>query len=231
MQQQNLQELEQKALSFPEQALVYKVADQATLNKANDFLLAIKMMQKEINETFDPVIKKAHDAHKEAVAQKKKHEAPLKEAEGIVKGAIGSYLAEQRRLQEAAEAEARRLAKEAEQKRIDEENKQRAEAQEAIDEGDFDKARDILAKEIPPPEMPPVLASPPKPALEGVSVRTIWKFRIIDENAIPREYLKIDETSIGVVVRTMKDRTRIPGIEVYSEDSLAARVGIQETRV
>jgi len=231
MQQANLQELEQKALSFPEQARVFKVADQATLNKANDFLLVIKAMQKEINETFDPVIKKAHDAHKEAVAQKKKHEAPLKEAEGIVKTLMGVYLAEQRRLQVAAEEEARRLQREAELRKIEEENKQRAEAQEAIDDSDFDKAREILAKEVPAAEIIPMPITPPPPKLEGVSVRQIWKFRIIDENAIPREYLKVDEASIGVVVRTLKDRARIPGVEVYSEDSLAARVGIQETRV
>jgi len=231
MQQINLQELEQKALSFPEQARTFRVADQATLNKANDFLLTIKAMQKEINETFDPIIRKAHDAHKEAVAKKKKHEAPLKEAEGIVKALMGDYLAEQRRLQEAAEAEMRRLAREAEQKRIDEENKQRAEAQEAIDEGDFDKARDILAKEVPAAEIIPMPITPPPPKMEGVSVKKIWKYRIVDKNAIPREYLKIDEVSIGIVVRTLKDQTRIPGIEVYSEDSLSARCGIQETRV
>lgn len=86
--QPNQQELETRALSFPEQAMKFKIVDQSSLDNASNFLIAIKGMRKEIDETFDPGIKKAYEAHKAAVALKKKFEKPLYEAEATVKPMI-----------------------------------------------------------------------------------------------------------------------------------------------
>jgi len=52
---------------------------------ASEFLKKIKGVMKRIGETFDPIVTKAHSAHKEAIAQKNKHTAPLKKAEVILK--------------------------------------------------------------------------------------------------------------------------------------------------
>lgn len=230
MQQTNLQELEKKALGFPEQAQLLGVTDNVTLSTANDFLLSVKAMQKEINETFDPVIKKAHESHKEAINQKKKHEAPLKEAEKIVKGSIGSYVAEQERLRLEVEEEARKEREEAlrEFREAEEENKRKA--QEAIEDGNFDEASKILTQEKPEFIPPPAPVVSEAPSLEGVAIKKIWKFRVLDIRDVPREYLKVDEVKIGKVVRTFKGEMNIPGIEVYTEDSLAARSGGPEAR-
>ena len=45
-----------------------------------------KDLRAKIAETFDPIISKAHAAHKEAVGQKKKHDDPLEQAQRIIKG-------------------------------------------------------------------------------------------------------------------------------------------------
>jgi hypothetical protein len=58
-------------------------------------------------------------------------------------------------------------------------------------------------------------------SVEGVSKRTVWKFRITDEAAVPREFLLVDEKRIGQIVRAMKGETKIPGIEAYPETVLA----------
>jgi hypothetical protein len=56
-------------------------------------------------------------------------------------------------------------------------------------------------------------------------MRKVWKYRITDVNLIPRDYMQPNETMIGQIVRAGKDTTRIPGVEVYFEETLAARAG------
>ena len=56
----------------------------------------------------------------------------------------------------------------------------------------------------------------------GISMKQNWKFRVTSISAIPREYMMPDLVKIGGIVRTMKSGTRIAGIEVYAENTIAA---------
>jgi hypothetical protein len=193
------------------------VSDQESLSKANEFLLGIKQLRKEIEEVFGPIIEAAYKAHKEALAQKKKFEEPLLKAEQIVKQKIAGYLEEMERIRKQQEEERRRL--EEEKKRIEEETLKRlAEAKEDSEmENAIKVAEEKLAKI---PEIDVV----EKPHTVGLSMREVWKFEIIDESVIPREFLIPDLAKIGKVVQTLKSETRIPGIRVYSEKVLNARI-------
>lgn len=91
MQEESVEKLEQKALSIPDKVKTIEVKDNETLNVANRYLLDIKNFRSKIDEFFSPIIKKAHDAHKEALAQKKKIEQPLIDAELYIKHKISSY--------------------------------------------------------------------------------------------------------------------------------------------
>lgn len=64
---------------------------------------------------------------------------------------------------------------------------------------------------------------PPPPKAYGTSVRKNWKARVLDPNAVPREFLTIDDKKLGEYARTMKDQAKVPGVEFYAEDSLASR--------
>ena len=77
--------------------------------------------------------------------------------------------------------------------------------------------------DAPPTPVVPVILPPVAPKVAGISMRTTWKFRVVDEAAIPREYLKIDEAKIGGVVRAMKGGTKIAGVEVFEEKVVSAR--------
>ena len=222
MQQANIQELGQQALSFPEKASLYKVADQATLTKANEFLLSVKAMRKQINETFDPIIRKAHDAHKEVISKKKTFETPLIEAERIIKGEIGAYMTEQDRIRREAEEKARREREEAERKAKEEEERRLQKAIEAEEAGNIEAAENIL-NSIPSKPEQITTPIPMKPLTQGISIQTRWKFRINDVGKIPHEYMIPDEQKIGAVVRATKGQVQIPGVEIYSEDSVSAR--------
>ncbi|HCU25404.1 MAG TPA: hypothetical protein DF383_10315 [Deltaproteobacteria bacterium] len=206
-------ELETKALSVPDQARAIQITDTNTYTKAGELLLAIKDLRKEIDATFDPIVKKAHEAHKEAVAQKKKVEAPLAEAEGIIKPRIAAYQAEQERIRREEEA---RLREEARKR---EEEERLALALEAEKEGMPEVAEEIL--EVPAFVPPPVVPSS-TPKVSGISTRTVWKHRIINADLLPRQYLMPDEKALAAHGRALGSRAKVPGVEFYPEQVVAA---------
>ena len=217
MTETSLQKLEKEVTGFPDRARLIIVHDEKTLLGANGFLVAVKKMRKEINDTFDPIIQKAHQTHKEAVMQKKKYEEPLKKAEDMIKLQIAGYMTEQERIRK--EIEERLAREEAERKKIEEEKLKEAEALE--EEGFIEEAEKAL-EEIP---LPSTYIPPEKLKLNGTAIRKDWKWRVININQVPREYLIIDSSKITQLVKSTKGQARIPGIEIYSESNVTVRIG------
>ncbi len=58
------------------------------------------------------------------------------------------------------------------------------------------------------------------PQVQGVSTRMISRWRVENENIIPRQYWQLDEKAINAA---MKKGENIPGISYYKEPSIAAR--------
>jgi len=218
----DIKNLEKNVLTFPDIVKGIVIANDDQLYKGNQILLKIRDKQKEVNDVFDPMIKRAHEAHKEIIAQKKKFQVPLEEAEQYLKHQIAPYLAEKERIRREVEEKIRREREEAEKKARDEENRKLQEALEAEEEGRTEDAYKIIdeVKQKPSPAITPI---PEKTKLEGTSLRTIWRWEMTDKDKIPREYLKVDEQKISAVVRALKGATRIPGIRAYSEDIVASR--------
>lgn len=214
------EELEKRVLSLPVRAVEIQVKDQATLTAANEFLLGVKALQKEIDAAFDPIIQSAHEAHKKALTQKKKFEDPLDQAERMVKPKIGAYLQEQDRIRREAEEAARRAGWE--RQRAEKEALDRAMKAEA--EGKVKEAAKII-EEAAKAEVivPPLPIIPARQQTQGISTREVWRFEITDPKALPREYLTPDLVRIGKVVQACKGETNIPGIRVFSEKIIAAR--------
>ena len=216
------QEITERALTVPEQAKGLMIKSHEDYARAGEMLLVIKDLRKEIDATFDPIIKKAHEAHKEAVAQKKKVDAPLVEAEGIIKPRIAAWNAEQERLRREEEARLREIARKQEEERLLMEAiaaEEEAKANGATNEEAAQEAAAIIAE---PVYVAPVVVQKAVPKVSGIAMQQRWKFRIVNAALIPREYMTIDEQKIGAVVRALKDQTRIPGIEVYPEDIVMA---------
>lgn len=124
----------------------------------------------------------------------------LDDAESALKRGMLTYKQAQERKareeREKAAAEARRIAEEA-------------------------KAKN---PEAPPPVViaAPVVAKE-APKVSGVSTREVWKFRVTDPAAVPREYLVVDEQKLGAMARSTKGTVTVPGVEFYSEEVMAAR--------
>ena len=186
----DLEQLKKDALGFPNRAKQIIVYNGVTLSKANEFLQSIKLIMREISNTFNPIIKKAHEAHKEAVGQKKKYEEPLMIAEKEIKLHIGAYMESQAKIRREAEEKARRE----EEERQKEEDKILTEAKILEDSGKEKEAENILA-EIP---LPARVEIPPEPEAKGLSVKQI-----------------LDTEQINNIVTTTKGQIKIPGIEIY----------------
>ena len=93
-------------------------------------------------------------------------------------------------------------------------------AKNAEDRGDTNKAEKFEQRQAAVSAPVPAAAAP-KPA--GISTRKVWKFEVTDAAKLPPEYLVPDIKKIGKVVRALQGDTEIPGVRVYSEDTMAVR--------
>lgn len=80
------------------------------------------------------------------------------------------------------------------------------------------EAARIAADLIAGRDVTPVVTSAPE-----VSYRSDWVYELIDLDAVPREYLCLDEKKVALIVRALKDTTKIPGIKAVVKKVLVQR--------
>ena len=197
------------------QAESLTVATDQHLEEGAGFLKGLKAIRKEIASTFDPIARKLHEAHKEVVAQKKRHSEPVEQAERIVKKKIGGYLADKERRRREEEAEIQEVARKQQEERRQEEAL-------ALEKAGKNKEAEAL---VEAPVVAPAIVIPQTTTkVEGISkLRKIWRFRVMDASLVPNDYKVVDEVKLGQVVRATKGTLEIPGVEIYSEDTVSAR--------
>ena len=212
-------EIGTRALSVVDQAkALVVIKDAEHYLRAGELWKVVVAMMKEVDEAFDHNIKRWHEGHKSAIADKARYWNPLNDTKKTIKIVMEKYdaeqerirVAEQRRLEEIArkEEEERRLA---EAIAAEEELKARGATKE-------EAAKEATAIIEEPVSVAPVIIPKATPKLAGGPVyRTIWKARIIDERKIPRQYLVPDIVKINQVVRALKNNHGIDGIEAYEE--------------
>lgn len=225
-----------------------EVRDAASCLEAKQFSIQVKSYQKAVDLYADGDIQDAKERLSGLQAGKKMLLAPVVAILEAVDTKRKRWEederrkaeAETRRLQEEArlaqEAKARKEREEADRiaaetrKRLE---KELAEARKAgeISKRELEKAqkevREAEARERAAAEaeakktaaaVPVVEVKASIPTLQGTQSRRNWKFRFLDVNKIPREFLVPDETKIGQFVRNEKRAGEvIPGVEAYSE--------------
>jgi len=214
-----------QALSWPDRARGLKITDQPSLERAAEELLAIKGLRDQVEQTFGPIVRKAYETHREAVAQRKKVDAPLDEAEQILKHEIALYQIEQARLrreeQARIDAERERIAAEELEREIE-----RAEA-----EGASKVEVAAIIQRGPQPQAPVVVRPVPTTA-PGISMRETWSAEVTDLAALVRfvaanpQYINLvapNMTALNGLARSMKGAMKFPGVRVVAGSSVAAR--------
>jgi KTSC domain len=192
--------------------------------RLKQLVLEKKQAQERVNQIKTP----AYQTYKATLKLEKDVITPYSQAEQWIKSGMARYLTEEetsRRRKEAfLTAQARsQAAEEAHQQAVEfaELDAQALEAQ-----GEAELAAQVRQNLVPgaPAYVLPVILQKEVPKIDGLSSRKNWTFRISDEAQIPREFLMPDEGAIRQVVRALKNKANIPGVEVYCEDSVAVRL-------
>lgn len=197
------------------------IVDNATLTTAAEMMLdakrRIRVIEKRFVGTPDAPGPETQAKVAHAAIRNMKNELiePYERIErDILKPAIAAFNAEQDQKRRAEEDRQRE-----EQKKRIEDERLKAAAQLEKD-GENEAAQELIEAPIEAP----VVVIPKEQAPPGISYRENWKFRVVDDSKIPREYMTVDEKKIGGVVRALKGETRIAGVEVYSEQVVAGRL-------
>jgi hypothetical protein len=213
----------QRALSVSEQAFILTITDKPSYERGRELLLTIKDLMKEIRATFLPIINKAHQAHKEALMQAGKIEAPLLDAEKIIKQRMGIFLAEQERLRKLEEDRLRKIAEaEMEEGRL-------ADALAAAEEGNIEESEAIL-DEVPAFVPPPIIPRTVETG-SGISMVERWGATVTDlmqlvkavaAGTVPLAAIQANTVFLGQQARSLKGEMKYPGVSAFSSNSIAS---------
>jgi hypothetical protein len=211
---------------WPDKARAIEIVDQASYERASQSLLDIKALTDQVHETFDPICQKADKAHKEAVAQRKKHLAPLETARAIIGQRRAVYEEEQRRIERE---EQRRLEAEA-RKAAEEEQLAAAIAAEAAG-ASAAEVEAIVNEE--PVQAPMPVATQRVQRVAGVSTTTSYSAEVYDIRAFLKwvgeqpgaraMFVDVRAPTLNKMATAMKDSFRIPGCRLVKKSGVRTR--------
>lgn len=203
-------QLRTEVQQFVHHTIVINTAEQFT--DAGEKLKRVKSALKQIEDKRTEYTAPLNKTVKAINEDAKAASAPWLAAESGIKRAMIEYQNEQDRIRQEEQRKADEAARK-ERERIE------AQAKRAAEAGKTDKA-EALEERAATVVAPVIQREAPKVA--GINMRDVWKFEITDPNAVPREYLVIDESKIRKVVGALKADANIPGVRVYSEKQMAA---------
>ena len=217
-------DIEKKAASLPQEVRerIPAIAGQEDLTRANNALAYIYKVSRRVDNIFDPIIETTRKAWKMALGKKKEVMEPISDAQDYTKGLIKRYNLELMRVKAEAEETERLRLKEI----ADKAEEKIQEAIQAEADGDDEKATEILEEAVVQAEeetkTAPVII-PEVKKMEAAIMRDHWVWKEVDFSLIPRELLLLDRAKINAIVMRDKEKTDIPGIEVYNDPVVSHR--------
>jgi len=194
-----LTEIGQEVASVNEMAGQLAVKSEQDEVTATDFLVKIKARLTRVEELRTFFVKPLNDQVKAINAKFKEQSEPLEKAYASVKRLVSDYRLEQ---DDLARAEEKRLAD-----LKDAKNERRAEAGKPLD-----------LTPAPTIERAPAVVS--TEAGKTVAKR-VWKYRVIDINLVPREYLRCEVKDAVIKAEMSKGVRAIAGLEFYEDFDLS----------
>jgi len=227
-----------EAVSWASRARGLAVVDRQSCLNASHLLRSIKTLRAGITTWFAPHIEAAMETKRKAEAARKaladerdRMEAPLVDAEGILKRALLTWETEQEavRLEQerALQAEAHRQA---EAVTLAAAAAMELEARATGDAGLLQEAADILAQPI---DTPVVSVAKLTPKVDGISYRDNFKAHpAVDIKALaaavaagtaPVGFLTVNMTAINQFARATQGTQPVPGVRFFNDRIVAAR--------
>ena len=219
MENEKVAVIEKRTQDLSTQAEGIVILTQGHYEKANDFLRAVKGLQKEIHSTFDPIVSAAHKTHQEATSKRKEHLEPAISAERVVKSKMIVYSDEQERLRQIEQRKIDAKAR-AEEERKRKELEARAEKWAA--KGKTAKAEELQEQAEEVEVAAPVIAVKID-KIKGVSFKENWSAIVVDETKVPREYMQVNTMALNRIAKATRGSIKIAGVEWKMEKILASR--------
>jgi len=211
----DLSSIRAEVRTLPETARSMPITDDASFRAAGAILVRIKALRALVDRLFTPHIKRAFEAHRALLEDRRRLDTPLAEAESILKRRVAAFTLDE---EERRACEAHRRAAESQEART---ARVWAEVEALEAAGYHGEASDLVQEFV---NAPPVIVSPTPAPLKapGISYREVWRYEVLDPMQVPREYLTIDHTKLGGFVRALKSAASIPGVRVWVERTIAA---------
>lgn len=215
MEEKTIAELEgtvqEDTVSLTQQVTAIVVSDEASMNRAATWLSQVKARIKKLEEKRKMYVQPLNAQVTAINADFKRMSLPYLQLENEIKGKIGGYMDEQRRIQlEAERVERERRAEEA-RKLAEQENISRQKAA-----AEIRKQEEAKAAEQPRVEAPKTTV---KTEAGKVVTRVVTKFEIVDASKVPDEFKVVDERLVRQAVNA--GAKRIAGVRIWEESQVA----------
>jgi hypothetical protein len=191
-----LQEIRNKAVDLNKASMELEVTSQQMYDVGANFITGCKELKAKIEDWFMPTIEQFKRAKKEAEKGRKEHTEkmnfylePVEKAMQTIQIKCKHY-----------ENEQIRIAKEKEEELKREEEALRS----------FGDKEALVENNLKQEFLEPTINKQ-----TNLGIRRSWKWKVIDEAKIPREFLLIDTVKLNKYVREHQDKTQIAGIEAY----------------
>lgn len=197
------------------------ITNQIGFDRATQFVKDVKARRKVAKELFGPVVQRAHEAHKTALAAYNRVDGPMAVAEELVKRGMGDYHV---RMEEARKREEDRVRRELEAEQRDDIQEQAM----ALELSGESEAAEITA--LAPVQIPDVsIAAQSKP--EGVAIPMLYSAELVDMNALIdylgtpagrqfRGLVKLNDTAADDLARSLRDSFAVPGLRLKKTPSV-----------
>jgi len=203
------------------------ISNEKSAEEASNAIRAIKAMVAEAKKVFADPKKKAYEAHQSIVKAEKGIIDPLNRAEKTIKQKVATWMIDRER---AAKAEQMRLEAEA-RRQAQEQAEAEAKAIESVDSATARAIRSTVGG-IGGSSVPTVhVEQPAKPA--GVSTRTLHRARnydliatimwVAEDPDARAPWLTFNQSHANDVATTTKGGMVVPGVEFYTDTSVAVR--------
>ncbi len=198
---------------------ILQQAQELQIETAEDYdasaglLTLIARKQDEIVQYFEKPAKEANSLHKFITGLRNMLVTPYGQAENLIKNRRNQWRSEQERIRQEKEQRERKIAKEQEEARALEEAK-------ALQElGETEAANIVIERAVNAPP-PPVIVPSEVPKQPGLSVRKVWKYRVVNPALHKREFLMLDDKKVNAIVGKLGPDavSIIGGIEVFQEE-------------
>lgn len=198
-----------------EDAALLQVTTPEEYTNAGNFLKTIKAAQKKVTDFFGPMKQKAFEAHKEITKQESAMVGPLRDAEQKIKSSMLTYQSQEERKRFEAE---RKAQEEADKKAMAERARLEREAAKLktpeLKEQRLEMAAAVVA--------PVVSVASVIPVIQGQNIVKRWKAKVVNLDAVPREWMIVNQSALDAFARSTKGAVKVAGVEFVESANLAS---------